>query len=81
MIEAAFESGFAKDAHSGIAAIVSKKSSGKVDIFKIIKLLREKKRVLTPQRKTTDPQEGKERNSKDYNLCNTGKPINGGVCK
>jgi hypothetical protein len=42
---------------------------------------REKKRVLTPQRKTTDPQEGKERNSKDYNLCNTGKPINGGVCE
>jgi hypothetical protein len=40
-----------------------------------------KKRVLTPQRKTTGPQEGKERNSKDYDLCNTGKPINGGVCE
>jgi len=24
---------------------------------------------------------GKERNSKDYDLCNTGKPINGGVCE
>jgi ribosomal protein S1 len=63
------------------SARASKKSSGKVDIFKILKLSREKKRVLTPQRKTTDPQEGKERNSKDYDLCNTGKPINGGVCE
>ena len=57
----------------------SRKVSGKTDICETFF---NQESILHPQKWTTQAQRrGQERKLKDYDLCNAGKPINGGVCE
>jgi hypothetical protein len=57
----------------------SRKVSGKTDICKTFF---NQESILNPQKRTTQAQRrGLERKLKDYDICNAGKPVNGGVCE
>jgi hypothetical protein len=57
----------------------SRKVSGKMTSARLSSI---KNQFFTPQKWTTQAQRrGQERKIKDYDLCNAGKPINGGICE